>query len=405
MSLPEAQWTVDYLSVPENLTLACQTNAALALQLLSEKAQENTQTYIEQQRAEYETQAVRLQQETNKNIKDLLFQLVNQQNNPNPRLLQSKSVKIPDPALYDGDATKLNNFVASLSNKIQHSIEYFLDETAKVSYAYSRLDNACQNRVRGHFRHLYEAGADVTITTFVQFTDILCYYFDDPARKQKADQKLFTLKQRGRSFYDFITEFEDTLADSSWVNQSQQLRPYLEQAVSSELQDVFLLIDAPTDYKGFVDFCRTKDSKIQQKRALRSTRQEYEQSRRPLLSTSSSTQTPAPRGPFPKPFTTLPPSKIFTPLAAADQVLVSRGGNVLDLDHTSQQKGPDGKLTQAAKDARYQLNRCLRCNKEGHIARNCDLPSRPRAFRASENDAGPKTLISSPPSYDQQLKD
>jgi len=166
MSLPEAQWTVDYLSVPENLTLACQTNAALALQLLSEKAQENTQTYIEQQRAEYETQAVRLQQETNKNIKDLLFQLVNQQNNPNPRLLQSKSVKIPDPALYDGDATKLNNFVASLSNKIQHSIEYFLDETAKVSYAYSRLDNACQNRVRGHFRHLYEAGADVTITTF-----------------------------------------------------------------------------------------------------------------------------------------------------------------------------------------------------------------------------------------------
>jgi len=79
MSLPEAQWTVDYLSVPENLTLACQTNAALALQLLSEKAQENTQTYIEQQRAEYETQAVRLQQETNKNIKDLLFQLVNQE--------------------------------------------------------------------------------------------------------------------------------------------------------------------------------------------------------------------------------------------------------------------------------------------------------------------------------------
>ena len=48
----------------------------------------------------------------------------------------------------------------------------------------------------------------------------------------------------------------------------------------------------------------------------------------------------------------------------------------MDLDVVSREKGPDGRLTAQAKNARKILGRCIWCNKLGHIVENCPLGSR-----------------------------
>ena len=45
----------------------------------------------------------------------------------------------------------------------------------------------------------------------------------------------------------------------------------------------------------------------------------------------------------------------------------------IDTDAAANQKGPDGRLTEAAKDIRRRLGNCLRCNKPGHWAPSCPL--------------------------------
>ncbi len=67
-----------------------------------------------------------------------------------------------------------------------------------------------------------------------------------------------------------------------------------------------------------------------------------------------------------------------------DDLPVSQGGSKMDLDNVSKERGPDGRLTQAARDARRSLGRCFRCNQPGHLAISCPLATQVRAAQAQD---------------------
>jgi hypothetical protein len=123
--------------------------------------------------------------------------------------------------------------------------------------------------------------------------------------------------------------------------------------------------NAPINYDDFVSFLRIKDAKIQSLRSTTNftrTQRDNDQSRIPSRSSGVS-ETP-----------------------------ISQGGTGMDLDVQSQQKGPDGKLTTAAKNARRTLGRCLRCNKAGHYASACPLGNTNVQLAVQEVSTGSKSV-------------
>lgn len=144
------------------------------------------------------------------------------------------------------------------------------------------------------------------------------------------------------------------MTDSTYANQEKsQWKIMLQRRLSSKLQEALVMAnDVPKDYHSFVSYLRQKDAAFQE--------------------ISASTSTPNTTRPFTTQYHQTPTNSP----QALHEPTVSQGGSAMDLDLVSQQKGPDGRLTPQAKDARRALGRCVWCNKPGHFAQNCPLGSR-----------------------------
>lgn len=270
-----------------------------------------------------------------------------------PTRTPSRTIHIPDPVKYDGKAEHLKGFLEELAVKINYNVEAFPTEGHKVAYAFACLEP----EVRKALGNRFSAAGRAAVRSLDEFVDLLTHRFDDPARQEKADLKLDEMKQRGRNFLDFHAEFETTLAESSYADSSEATKIHLLRArISRELNDIFHYVSVPTEYEAFVRKCHKKEAAYKVGQAM--TNPGANKARLPSPSSSSS----KPPIPFSR--------RAASPL---DSIPVSKGGNMMDLDAVSRQKGPDGRLTEAAKRARLALRRCLRCNETGHIVRTCPL--------------------------------
>ncbi|KAI1001081.1 hypothetical protein K3495_g7118 [Podosphaera aphanis] len=63
-------------------------------------------------------------------------------------------------------------------------------------------------------------------------------------------------------FHDFITIFEDNMADSSYGHEDKsQCQVMLQRRLSTRLLNALVMVsDAPRDYYGFVAYLREKDA-------------------------------------------------------------------------------------------------------------------------------------------------
>ncbi|KAI1002086.1 hypothetical protein K3495_g6116 [Podosphaera aphanis] len=178
-----------------------------------------------------------------------------------------------------------------------------------------------------------------------------------PSSPSDIQNRWPTPKQHEVARLHYITVFEDNMADSLYSNKDKShWRDMLERRLSVPLGKLLSASDVPSEYHKFVAYLRIKDAGLQEIKATSSYPEPYRppmMSHLMLNSTALPNITPTPREPT-----------------------VSQGGSAMDLDVVSRQKGPDGKLAQAAKEARRALGRCVWCNRSGHVVSNCPLGSR-----------------------------
>lgn len=340
------QWTAKFLKDPKNFAAAMRLDPEKVFNVLTEKIDQLESASSASKPASTTTPTGNIDLAT-------LVQAMQAMQQPIAKTL--KSSKLPDPELYDGTAKNLPNFLANLNIKLMGNRDHFANEYDQVCYAHTRLSPHVTARMRADFRCFEDPSVPPVIMNMQQFVMKLKYYFDDPAREQKADEKLLTLKQRSLPFDVFFSEFEQTLQDSSYANNVESVVPILNKALSRELKQSFISGLPPRDYNGLVQECKERDTRIQQYLADLPNPQ-YKKN-----NMSNTTHKPSP--------TVVQSTAVKPPVFRT----VSQGGTAMDLDTISKQKGPDGHLTAEAKQARRTLGRCLRCNTKGHMAIACPL--------------------------------
>lgn len=263
---------------------------------------------------------------------------------------------------YDGTPANLRPFCSQLINQIQESEGLFSSEMSKVRFAYQCLGPGAVTKMRSCFRCLEDPTVDPEITTLAQFIRMLKQNCDDPARLDNASRITETLYQGSMSFHEFITIFEDNMADSTYADlDKSQWKAMLKRRLSSDLRRALVsAYDVPTDYHAFVGYLRVLDAELQSIRASRRISSGKDQAPVPRVSVPTLRSIPAP------------------------ELTVSQGGSAMDLDILSREKSADGRLTLAAKDARRKLGRCIRCNTPGHIVRNCPLGNQSTSIATAE---------------------
>lgn len=274
-----------------------------------------------------------------------------------------------DPAKYDGTVDNLHPFLRALANKVELDGELFDTENSKIGYGFSCLEPAAQDRLSVEFAYLDDPTAPRVLQTFADFIAALVRHFDDPGRRLRADRQVVTVRQGNRPFPVFFAEWNQALRHSSHAcESSNSRRALLMNALSLELTEQFVATDPPDDYDAFVETCKKLDARIQALAARRRLLQPRGAATPPRATGSATAPPSVATTPAPAPRPTFAPRS--TP---STHLTVSQGGDLMDLDAASRERTSDNRLTPRARDARIRLNRCLRCNTPGHIARQCPL--------------------------------
>lgn len=271
--------------------------------------------------------------------------------------------RILGPAItpYDGRPESLRAFCSQLLNQLQEQDHAFPTESSKVRFAFQCLGPGALAKMRSSFRCLEDPSIAPVIENISDFLVALKRQCQDPGLQDKATRAVESMTQGNQTFYDFITSFEDNMCDSIYADLDKSTwKIMLERRLSFKMRDVLLSAsDAPNEYHEFVAYLRKKDAVYQEMRA-----------------TFRAAKSPGRPSPSHFPNITNNPYSNPRPAMTPRVPTVSQGGSAMDLDSISQQRLPDGHLTEPARAARLALGRCLRCNEAGHIAVNCHLKNR-----------------------------
>lgn len=286
----------------------------------------------------------------------------NQPDTPiSPQVQSAPALRAGAPRIvpFDGSSKNLRTFCATLRNQFLGQEALFPDESSKVRFAYQCLGPGALSKMRSCFLCLEDPSVPAEIETLEEFMIALKRECEDPELRDKSTRAVEQMSQGSMRFHEFIKLFHDNIADSTYANVDKTTwKTMLERRLSSKLREVL----------------RKKDAAIQ----------EWQTAFRPPLST-----------PQPRSNSFLPSSKpefMTSSAPITSEPTVSQGGSAMDLDVISREKGPDGRLTLQAKNARRTLGRCLWCNKIGHIRMNCPLGSRAIASATTETMSTPENL-------------
>ena len=265
-------------------------------------------------------------------------------------------LRISPPSItpYDGHPSNLRAFCSQLVNQIQGSEKQFPTEMDKVRFAYQCLGAGALTKMRSSFRCLEDPTINPEIVTLDEFISALKQRCQDPCLTENATRTIDNLCQDSMRFHDFITIFEDNMTDSTYGHLGKEnWKVMLERRLSRRLRNALVMAQGvPNNYHEFVSYLRKKDAAFHE--------------------INASDKYRAPKPPLHR--TTFPLNNSFPSITPDPRNLpVSQGGSAMDLDNISEEKGPDGRLTMEAKEARRKLGHCLRCNKPGHFARECPL--------------------------------
>lgn len=208
---------------------------------------------------------------------------------------------------YDGEPATLRAFISQLTNAIQGQDEQLPTEIDKVRYANQCLGPGALLKMRSSFRCLEDPSVPAEILTLSDFITALKQRCQDPGLEEKASRFIDGLHQKSMKFHDFITLFEDNMADSSYGNlDKSQWRVMLQRRLSSRLRNALVMAsDIPSDYHSFVAYLREKDAVFQEIQASQPSLAPWRPNPQPLK-----TFTPTYSAPTRKELTTKPRTRV-----------------------------------------------------------------------------------------------
>lgn len=326
--IPSEAWNITYLSVPGVLPLATRINSQRVCEVFTASTT---------------------------SIPALATSTQPPQTNTYPHHIR---VSAPSITPYDGMPQTLRPFCSQLLNQLQDHDHAFSTESSKVRFAYQCLGPGALSKMRSSFRCLEDPTIKPEIENLSDFITALKRQCQDPGLRDKATRVIETMTQGTTTFHEFITNFEDNMADSIYAELGKDTwKIMLERRLSYKLRDILLSSsDAPVEYHEFVAYLRKKDAIYQEMRATFRAANPVRQPALTHLVNNANHNFPSSRS-APRPH----------------ELTVSQGGSAMDLDSISRQRDPDGRLSKSAKNARRALGRCLRCNEPGHIALSCPL--------------------------------
>ncbi|KAK9323108.1 hypothetical protein V1517DRAFT_373280 [Lipomyces orientalis] len=182
-------------------------------------------------------------------------QSLNQSQAPDPAQADRADVKRPRPKLPDPDkftAEDLSLFPQFLG-KLQAKLE--IDAAAigagrdHVWYCFSRLDGKAAARIYPWISAYKDSVHEFTVERF--FAQ-LAVAFEDPARKDKALNRLNTLRQGNRSFGELMSELDRLLLEAGGHGWADEVKKgYVRAAINQALRDRLITIEEKPTYEEY----------------------------------------------------------------------------------------------------------------------------------------------------------
>jgi hypothetical protein len=275
----------------------------------------------------------------------------------------AKSEKLPDPPIFYGDQREIRGWMADMNMKLLVNADRYPSLQSQLAYVVSRTGRNAKNQLLPYVK----AGV-IKFASLEDCFSVLNLAFDDPDRKATALRKLRTLKQGNKPFNEYLTEFQQYIAEVDYNDESK--KNTLMGGISDELQDLLVTQDEPLTYSAAVTLLQKLDSKRRARNIVYSyTRQHTPRPTLPIGKsnqpyTTQTTQHTQTYRPIPRPF--LPPN--------------ARDPDVMDLSQANkdrtqprnrENKGPRPPVTDAEKQRRIDDDDCLYCGFHGHYARDC----------------------------------
>lgn len=252
------------------------------------------------------------------------------------------SNRINDPPTFDGDPSKIANFIGHIKMSIYFDGSRFQDEISKIIFLCSFLTGFAFTWALPYIENLGTHNLDICMSSFELFLEEFQRSFGEVNEKLNNETQLLRLRQGRGSAAEYAANFR-RLSARSGFNEAALLCMFRE-GLSEDLKDQLATRDLPNQLSTYTMKVIELDNRIR----------DCESRRRPF---NRSSHTFAPRPKYVQPEN--------QPVVRTTQVDT----------HTLRKFSP---LSDQEKDRRRKLGLCLYCGGEGHTAVSC-----PRKGKAS----------------------
>lgn len=270
---------------------------------------------------------------------------------------------LPDPPKYSGKRSEWGAWKLQMDLKLLIDEAAIGNETERMVYVYSRLE--------GDAAQMTKTFVQLAMNTQTADPANLLAYMEqalgDPNVKEKASNKLSSMRQGREAMAAFLPKYERTLAEAGGAHWSDDIKIHtLKRMLSKDIMEALIVADIPQQYHEFTHLVLRTDARLKALKDLRSGDTERASTR--------SLATPASGEPMD-----------WQP--SINKVQTPTNGN--------EQKRAQW-VTKDVLEARKAARKCLRCGGNGHFISSCKLlPASPpqqsttkvKATEVTEDDA------------------
>lgn len=256
-------------------------------------------------------------------------------NKPNEnRTITPKEIGINKPTPFDGDRKKVHSFIQECKIYLAINRKVYETDEAKVAFVLSFMtEREALKWKETYLTSITDEAGDINFPNIKAFWELIDEYFKPADRVQDATNKLMILKQGNRPVEDLVTEFRLLASQAGMTDITDADNLHLIRLFRSALhpnlaKKILFSENVPKTFKGWME------------RAI-----QYDTNYRMAMAIIGK----LPNGP--KSFSTSYPKRSNE----------YRDPNAMDIDAMSAEK----------RTALMRKGLCFRCEKPGHLARDC----------------------------------